>query len=68
MTPPRHARRIADLAAEEGLRLLGWRDVPVMSEGLGAAARQAMPRSHRYSWPQRPGSSRPPLDIGRSPQ
>ncbi len=36
-------RRIADLASQEGLRVLGWRDVPVDATGLGSAARSAMP-------------------------
>lgn len=31
------------LAAEEGLRVLGWREVPVAPEVLGAAARAIMP-------------------------
>ncbi|CAN5170823.1 glutamate synthase large subunit [soil metagenome] len=34
---------IADLAAEEGLTVLGWRDVPVEPEHLGNLARGAMP-------------------------
>ena len=36
--------RIAELAAEEGLRVLGWRDVPVEPGSLGASALRAMPR------------------------
>ncbi len=36
-------RRIADLATEENLRVLGWRDVPVEPTGLGSAAHMAMP-------------------------
>jgi glutamate synthase (NADPH) large chain len=35
--------RIQELAGEERLRLLGWRQVPVNAAGLGFAARQAMP-------------------------
>ncbi len=34
---------IGRIAAEEGLRLLGWRDVPVAPELLGATARSTMP-------------------------
>ncbi|MEV6315018.1 glutamate synthase large subunit [Streptomyces sp. NPDC051776] len=37
------AARIEVLAAEEGLTVLGWRDVPVAPEMLGAAARATMP-------------------------
>jgi glutamate synthase (NADPH) large chain len=37
-------QRIADLAAEEGLSVLGWRDVPVTASLLGATARSTMPR------------------------
>ena len=36
--------RIAELAAEEGLTVLGWRDVPTAPALLGATARSAMPR------------------------
>src|SRR4051794_39625029 len=34
---------IAELATEEGLRVLGWRDVPTDPNQLGALAREAMP-------------------------
>jgi glutamate synthase (NADPH/NADH) large chain len=36
--------RLAQLAAEENLRVLAWRDVPVEPGSLGKSARQAMPR------------------------
>jgi glutamate synthase (NADPH) large chain len=36
--------RIAELAAEEGLTVLGWRDVPTTAELVGATARATMPR------------------------
>ena len=36
-------RGIEALAVEEGLRVLGWRDVPVRPDGLGNLAREAMP-------------------------
>src|SRR5262245_38425144 len=36
-------RQVEDLADEEGLRVLGWRDVPVDPTGLGATARAVMP-------------------------
>ena len=35
---------IERIAAEEGLRVLGWRDVPVDDSSLGATARSVMPR------------------------
>ncbi len=35
--------RLAELAAEEELRVIGWRDVPVDPEHLGNLARGAMP-------------------------
>jgi glutamate synthase (NADPH/NADH) large chain len=34
---------IADLAADEGLTVLGWRDVPVNVAACGAGAREALP-------------------------
>ncbi len=37
-------RRIEELADEEGLAVLGWRDVPVDPAGLGATARGVMPQ------------------------
>ena len=36
-------RRIEELAAEEGLAVLGWRDVPTQPDVLGATARGVMP-------------------------
>jgi glutamate synthase (NADPH) large chain len=36
--------RVAALAAEEGLRVLTWRDVPVVPNLVGATARACMPR------------------------
>src|SRR6195952_6027077 len=35
--------RIAEIADEEGVRVLGWRDVPVRPDELGRLAREAMP-------------------------
>ncbi|MFF4170371.1 glutamate synthase large subunit [Streptomyces sp. NPDC001744] len=35
--------RIGEIAAEEGLTVLGWREVPVTPELLGASARATMP-------------------------
>ncbi|MGH3829588.1 MAG: glutamate synthase central domain-containing protein, partial [Pseudonocardiaceae bacterium] len=34
---------IADITAEEGIRVLGWRELPVNPEGVGSTARSAMP-------------------------
>ncbi|MGI8887705.1 MAG: glutamate synthase large subunit [Nocardioidaceae bacterium] len=34
---------LADLAVEEGLRIVGWRDVPTQPENLGSTARACMP-------------------------
>ena len=36
-------RRIEEIAADEGLKVLGWRDVPVDSSMLGATALSVMP-------------------------
>ncbi len=36
--------RVADLAAEESLQVLGWRPVPTQSDLLGATARGCLPR------------------------
>ncbi|MGZ4500922.1 MAG: glutamate synthase large subunit [Nocardioidaceae bacterium] len=36
-------RRIEEIAAEEGLQVLGWRDVPVDPSSLGATALSVMP-------------------------
>ncbi len=37
------ARRVEEIIAEEGLRVLGWRNVPVNPECLGASALAVMP-------------------------
>ncbi len=34
---------VAEIAAQEGLRVLGWREVPIDDTGVGATARQVMP-------------------------
>ncbi len=36
-------RRIEDIAGEEGLAVLGWREVPIDDSSLGATARSVMP-------------------------
>ncbi|MGH3702475.1 MAG: glutamate synthase large subunit [Pseudonocardiaceae bacterium] len=35
---------IGDIAVQEGMRVLGWRELPVNPEGVGPTARSAMPR------------------------
>ena len=35
---------VEDLAVQEGMRVLGWRQLPVQPEGVGPTARSAMPR------------------------
>jgi glutamate synthase (NADPH/NADH) large chain len=35
---------VADTAADEGLTILGWRDVPTVTDSLGSTARSVMPR------------------------
>ena len=37
-------QRIEEIAAEEALTVLGWREVPVVADVLGATARSVMPR------------------------
>ncbi len=37
------AARVEEIAAEEGLAVLGWREVPVDPEVLGSTAREVMP-------------------------
>ncbi len=43
--PP--ATRIDKLAGEEGLRVIGWRDVPIHDGTLGSIAEAAMPSIHQ---------------------
>ena len=45
--------RIADLAADEGLTVLGWRDVPVNNAACGAGASRRCRTSRSCSWPAR---------------
>jgi glutamate synthase (NADPH) large chain len=59
-------RRIEELAAEEDLAVLGWRDVPVRPNGLGASARRAMPRLRQVALSRRVATSVPdPLALDR---
>jgi glutamate synthase (NADPH/NADH) large chain len=57
---PRAAQRaidlIAEIACEEGLEVLGWRDVPVDLSAAGNGARDSAPRfSQVFLAPERPG-------------
>ncbi|HUI02582.1 MAG TPA: glutamate synthase large subunit [Acidimicrobiales bacterium] len=48
-------RRIGEIAAEEGLVVLGWRAVPVAPDCLGASARLAMPELRQVVVAPAPG-------------
>jgi len=59
-------RRIEELAAEEGLAVLGWRDVPVEPTLLGESARRAMPRFRQVVVaPVAPGPVADPVALDR---
>ncbi|MBC3841947.1 glutamate synthase large subunit [Streptacidiphilus sp. 4-A2] len=55
---------IAAIAAEEGLNVLGWRDVPVAPELLGETARSVMPR-FRQLFVSDPAGGRTGLELDR---
>jgi glutamate synthase (NADPH/NADH) large chain len=58
--------RFAELAAEESLRVLTWRDVPIEPGPLGATARRAMPRLRQVvvvPTVDSPTVDSPPLDA-----
>src|SRR5919107_2361194 len=40
--------RLVEICAEEGLELLGFRDVPIVSEAVGKVARSVMPRIRQF--------------------
>ena len=40
--------RMDEIAAEEGVRVLGWREVPTDASTLGATAVSAMPSFHQW--------------------
>jgi len=53
---------IEQIAGEEGLRVLGWRDVPVRPDEIGSLARDAMPAIEQlYVDTQRTGDNGTPL-------
>ncbi|MBR3504492.1 MAG: glutamate synthase large subunit [Clostridia bacterium] len=57
-------RIFEQLAATEGLNVLGWRDVPCHPAQLGAGARRTMPRI-RQCFLKRPGDVLPGVDFDR---
>jgi glutamate synthase (NADPH) large chain len=58
-------RRVTELAAEEGLAVLGWRDVPVAPELLGKTSRAVMPRFRQLFVASDDGSALPGLGLER---
>ncbi len=56
--------KIAELAAEEGLKILGWRDVPVAPQLLGEGARETMP-TFRQLFVADAGGERTGIDLDR---
>ena len=53
---------IEDIAVEEGLVVLGWRDLPIRPECLGATARAAMPTMKQFFVAAADGASGIDLD------
>jgi glutamate synthase (NADPH) large chain len=60
-------RLIGELAAEEGLDVLGWRDVPIEAAGLGASALACMPKIRQTVVAPRSWASGTPSDAASSP-
>ena len=56
--------RLAEICAEEGHELLGFRDVPVVPEAVGRVARSVMPRIRQFFVGRRGGTGR--LSSGSS--
>ena len=56
--------QIADLAADEGLTVLGWRDVPVNAAACGAGAREVLPHLAQLFVAGRGGRERPASSTG----
>jgi glutamate synthase (NADPH/NADH) large chain len=48
-------RLIEKVAADEGLRVLGWREVPMVADSLGPTARRVMPRIRQLFLAGQPG-------------
>jgi len=57
--------RIGDIATQEGVAVLGWRDVPVDASSLGASARRAMPRIRQVVLAADPVRGLDPLALDR---
>src|SRR5215470_15779032 len=55
--PDGSVARIETIAAEEGLTVLGWREVPVAPQLLGATARATMPVFRQLFVADRPGDA-----------
>ncbi|HYA68571.1 MAG TPA: glutamate synthase subunit alpha, partial [Acidimicrobiales bacterium] len=58
-------KRIGDIAGQEGLAVLGWRDVPVDASSLGASAVRAMPRIRQVVLAPDPARGFDPLTLDR---
>ncbi|MGH3487098.1 MAG: glutamate synthase central domain-containing protein, partial [Actinopolymorphaceae bacterium] len=58
-------RRVQEVAADEGLTVLGWRDVPVAPELLGKTSRAAMPRFRQLFVAAAEGHALPGLALER---
>ena len=58
-------QRIAELAADEGLRVLGWRAVPTTPELVGATARATMPRFRQLFVTSADGAEPTSIELDR---
>ena len=58
-------KRIAELAAEEGLRVVGWRAVPTTPELVGATARATMPRFRQLFVSPADDAELTPIELDR---
>ncbi|MEQ4206088.1 glutamate synthase large subunit [Actinopolymorpha sp. B17G11] len=58
-------RRVGEVAAEEGLVVVGWRDVPVAPELLGKTSRAVMPRFRQLFVASVEGGALPGLALER---
>ncbi|MBV8539447.1 MAG: glutamate synthase large subunit [Pseudonocardiales bacterium] len=56
---------VEDIAAAEGMRVLGWRELPVDPEGVGPTARSAMPRFRQLFLMPAAGGPLTGLDLER---
>ncbi|HEX6337987.1 MAG TPA: glutamate synthase large subunit [Jiangellaceae bacterium] len=58
-------QRIAELATDEGLRVLGWRAVPTTPELVGATARATMPRFRQLFVSSADGAEPTSIELDR---